>query len=190
VTASGAGKAKSSDRTFDVEAAARAAIALAVPLLVLLAVDRIDLAVYASLGAFTGLYGRSEPYRVRLLSGTAAAIALVACIALGVFLTCLGRPLWLTAVALAVVIAAGVFATAVIGWIPGQPVFRVFALLVCAAVPTTWSEAPTAIATAALSAAFAWAVCISGWVLRRLGGDPTPTASAICRAVRTARSAP
>jgi hypothetical protein len=153
------------------EAAARAALALAVPLLVLLAVDRIDLAVYASFGAFTGLYGRHEPYRVRLVSVTAAGIALVACIAAGVALACLGQPLWLTAVVLAVVIAAGVFATAVIGWIPGQPVFLVFALLVCAAVPTTWSEAPVAIATAALSAAFAWIVCMSGWVLRRLAGD-------------------
>lgn len=169
MTAGGVGRA--SERSLDVEAAARAAIALAVPLLVLLAVDRIDLAVYASFGAFTGLYGRHEPYRVRLLSVTAAGIALVACIAAGVALACLGQPLWLTAVVLAVVIAAGVFATAVIGWIPGQPVFLVFALLVCAAVPTTWSEAPTAIATAALSAAFAWVVCMSGWLLRRLAGD-------------------
>ncbi|MHA6694128.1 FUSC family protein [Homoserinimonas sp. A520] len=162
---------KGSERTLDVEAAGRAAVALAVPLLVLLALNRIDLAVYASFGAFTGLYGRHEPYRVRLVSVTAAAVALVSCIAAGVALASLGQPLWLTAVALAVVIAGGVFATAVIGWIPGQPVFLVFALLVCAAVPTTWSEAPTAIVTAVLSAAFAWIVCMSGWVLRRLAGD-------------------
>ena len=165
------GKPRVSDRTLDLEAAGRAAIALAVPLLVLLALDRIDLAVYASFGAFTGLYGRSEPYRVRLVSVTAAAIALVACIAAGVTLACLGQPLWLTALVLAVVIGGGVFATAVIGWIPGQPVFLVFALLVCGAIPTTWDEAPTAIATAALSAGFAWVVCMSGWVIRRLAGD-------------------
>jgi uncharacterized membrane protein YccC len=88
-----------------------------------------------------------------------------------VALASLGQPILLTAVVLAVVIAAGVFATAVIGWIPGQPVFLVFALLVCAAVPTTWGDAPAAITTAALSAAFAWIVCMSGWVLRRLAGD-------------------
>ena len=158
-------------RSLDVEAAARAAVALAVPLFILLAIDRIDLAVYASFGAFTGIYGRREPYRVRLVSVTAAAIGLVACISSGVVLACLGQPLWLTAAALAVVIAGGVFATGIIGWIPGQPVFFVFALLVCAAVPTTWSEAPTAILTAAASAAFAWLVCMSGWALRRLGGD-------------------
>ena len=99
---------------------------VAVPLLVLLAVDRIDLAVYASFGAFTGLcYGRNEPYRVRLVSVTAAAIALVGCIAAGFALAGPGQPLWLTAVVLAVVIATCVFATAVIGWVPVQPVFRI-----------------------------------------------------------------
>ncbi|TQL47543.1 hypothetical protein FB562_0608 [Homoserinimonas aerilata] len=157
-------------RTLDLEAATRAALALLLPMLVLLAVGRIELAVYASFGAFTALFGRSEPYRVRLLSVSAAAIALTASISAGVVIACLGTPLPLLTVALVVVIVLGVMATAVIGWIPGQPVFFVFALLVCAVVPTTWQQAPLAIGVAASSAVLAWLICMSGWMLRRLAG--------------------
>ncbi|AWB89669.1 FUSC family protein [Salinibacterium hongtaonis] len=160
-----------SSRTLELEAATRAAIAVAVPLTVLLIVGRIDLAVYASFGSFTALYGRSEPYRVRLVSVSTAAISLTATIALGVLLACLGTPLVPTATALVAVIAFGILAHASLGWIPGQPVFFVFALLVCAAVPTTWAEAPVAIGLAAASAALSWLLCMSGWMLRTLGGQ-------------------
>ncbi|HLR44000.1 MAG TPA: hypothetical protein VK065_02305 [Brevibacterium sp.] len=38
----------------------RIALGVAVPLLLLLAADRLDLAIYAAFGAFTGIYARNE----------------------------------------------------------------------------------------------------------------------------------
>lgn len=163
--------AAASSRTLELEAATRAGVAVAIPLTILLLVGRIDLAVYASFGSFTALYGRSEPYRIRLVSVSTAAISLTATISAGVLLACLGTPLLPTAIALVVVIAFGVLAHAALGWIPGQPVFFVFALLVCAVVPTTWTEAPLAIGVAAASAALSWLLCMSGWMLRKVGGN-------------------
>lgn len=163
--------AAASSRTLELEAATRAGVAVAIPLTILLLVGRIDLAVYASFGSFTALYGRSEPYRIRLVSVSTAAISLTATISAGVLLACLGTPLLPTAIALVVVIAFGVLVHAALGWIPGQPVFFVFALLVCAVVPTTWTEAPLAIGVAAASAALSWLLCMSGWMLRKVGGN-------------------
>ena len=60
-----------------VEVGFRAAAAVALPLLVLLAVGRLDLAAYATFGAFTALYGRNEPYRLRLRSVSVAGAALL-----------------------------------------------------------------------------------------------------------------
>ena len=49
----------------DVWGAARAAVALAGPLIVLVAVDRSDLTVYATFGAFAALHGRYAAPRAR-----------------------------------------------------------------------------------------------------------------------------
>ena len=90
--------------SLSVEVGLRAAAAVAVPLLVLLLVGRLDLAAYATFGAFTALYGRNEPYRLRLRSVSVAAVALLVSIALGVAVAVAGEPLWLVTVLLVVVV--------------------------------------------------------------------------------------
>ena len=40
----------------------RCAVSVGLPLLVLLAMDRFDLMVFAAFGAFTGIYGRGEAH--------------------------------------------------------------------------------------------------------------------------------
>lgn len=153
--------------SISVEVGLRAAMAVAVPLLILLAVDRLDLAVYATFGAFTALYGRNEPYRLRIRSVTVAGAALVGCTALGVGLAVVGQPLPLLVALLVVVVAGGSLLSTVFQFVPAQPLFFVFALLVCSAVPTPAAEALPRIGLAVVVALFSWVLTMSGWLLRR-----------------------
>ena len=50
----------------DHRVALRAAVSVAVPLLVLWALGRLDLSIYASFGAFAALYGRHDVFRDRI----------------------------------------------------------------------------------------------------------------------------
>ncbi|NNC11783.1 FUSC family protein [Planctomonas sp. JC2975] len=155
-------------RGLDVEVAFRAAVAVVVPLLILMAIGRLDWGAYAAFGAFTALYGRSEPYRQRVVSMTVAAVGLVLCIAAGSLLAAAAAPLWGVALVLIAVTTVGTLVAAAIDLLPRGPLFFVFALLVCAGLPTPVSELGQRMLVAVLSAAFAWALGMSGWVLRRL----------------------
>ncbi|MFF1878264.1 FUSC family protein [Leifsonia sp. NPDC058230] len=150
-----------------VEVGVRAGLAVAVPLLVLLAVGRLDLTAYATFGAFTALYGRNEPYRTRIRSVSIAGVALLATIALGILVAVLGEPIGLLVPLLVLVVTGGILLAATFQLIPAQPLFFVFALLVCAAVPTTVGEVPLRLGIALGAAAFSWLLTMSGWVVRR-----------------------
>ena len=50
----------------DHHVALRCGVGVGVPLLLLLVLGRVDLAIFATFGAFTGIYGRNEPHRARL----------------------------------------------------------------------------------------------------------------------------
>ncbi|WP_285115803.1 FUSC family protein [Leifsonia sp. fls2-241-R2A-40a] len=154
----------------NLEVGLRAAVAVAVPLFVLFAAGRLDLTAYATFGAFTAVYGRNEPYRVRVRTITVAALALLLSISIGIALAVLGEPLALVAVALVVVVGGGTLFVTVFQIVPPQALFFVFALLVCAAVPTPAADALPRLGLAAVSAAFAWLVTMSGWAIRRITG--------------------
>lgn len=157
-------------RALDVEVAARAALAVALPLLVLVALGRVEWLAYASFGAMTALYGRSERYRVRMRTVTLGGLTLLACITLGLVLAVTLAPLWLVVVGLVAVIAGGILVSAAGGLFPATPIFFVFAFAVCAQTPTPTDEVPARLLVAVATAAFAWALTMSGWVLRRAGG--------------------
>ncbi len=155
----------------DFEIASRAAFAIAVPLFILFAINRLDLTAYATFGAMTALYGRGEPYRLRIRGLSIAAACLVASVAAGVLLAASESPVWMTAIVLVVVIVGGILVAAIFGLFPPTPLFFVFSVLVCALIPTPQSEVWMRIALAALAALFAWGVSLSGWLLRRASGD-------------------
>jgi hypothetical protein len=60
-------------RALDLEVAFRAALAAGLPLLLLVLVGRSEWAPYAAFGGMAAIYGRSEPYRVRVRTVTVAA---------------------------------------------------------------------------------------------------------------------
>jgi len=154
----------------NLEVGLRAAVAVAVPLFTLFALGRLDLTAYATFGAFTALYGRNEPYRLRVRTVSVAAVALLFSIAAGIGLAVLGEPLPLVVLALIVVVGGGTLFVTVFQVVPPQALFFVFALLVCAAVPTPAGDAIPRFGLALVTAAFAWLVTMSGWVIRRIPG--------------------
>ena len=154
-------------RALDVEVAFRAAVAAMLPLVVLLAMGRIEWGAYAAFGAFTALYGRGEPYRQRVVSLTVAAVGLLACIAGGTAIAATGAPLWVTGIVLVAVTTAGTLVAMSFDLLPRGALFFVFALLVCAQVPTPAAEWGERMFVAVCSAAFAWLLGMSGAVLRR-----------------------
>lgn len=146
-------------------------MAVAVPLIVLVALGRIDWAAYAAFGAMTSLYGRSEPYRIRARSVSTAALVQLASVALGLLMAVSGAPLPVIVAVLLVIIAGGILVASTAGLFPGTPIFFVFAYLVCSQSPTPPGEVWPRMLVAVAAAAFAWLLVMSGWLLRRLAGD-------------------
>jgi hypothetical protein len=175
-------------RAFDIEVATRAAIAAVVPLAILVAIGHVELAPYAAFGAMTAIFGRGEAYRGRIRTASVAAVALVASVGLGVAVAVAsGDPnggaaadamsVALTAAALVIVLVAGVLTVNVARLGPPSPLFFVFAVLVCASVPVPDGEGWLRVGVAAASAAFAWLLSLSGWLLRRVARRPEASAS-------------
>lgn len=147
-------------------AALRVALGVAIPSLLLLALGRADLIIYAVFGALTGMYGRSEPHQLRLRHQSQAALVLLGGVAVGVFLSVNHlHSWWLVAVEAALAGAASVFSDRV-KLKPNGPFFGILALGACASVPmgTPWY---VALLIAAGAAAFSMAVGFGGWVRGR-----------------------
>lgn len=64
----------------DHQAALRVAAGLFIPLITLVVLGRLDLAIFASFGAFPGIYGRNEPHRARIVAQVRAALLMLAVI--------------------------------------------------------------------------------------------------------------
>lgn len=153
---------------FRIDMGARAALAMAIPLCTLFALGRLDLVVYAVFGAFTALYGRNEPYRVRIRSVSVGALGMLSGIALGLLFAVVGAPLLLLTLVLLVVVGVGVLVATVWDIIPAQPLFFVFGLLVCARIPTHLSDVGLRFAVAFLSALLSALLAMAGWLVRRI----------------------
>jgi hypothetical protein len=157
--------------------ALRAGVSVLVPLLVLYAAGRTEWSIFATFGAFTSLYGRDRVHRARWQLQARLAVYLTAAVVLG---TVVGIPearSWIAVPATAVVAALGSLASDAERWHPPGPLFLVFAFAACAAVPSTGSDVPVALAVAGASAAFAVLVGNAGawWRGTRDVEAPPPT---------------
>lgn len=153
----------------------RIAVGLAIPLVVLLLTDRIELAMYVGFGAFTGIYSRYEPTRVRFRRQLLAGGMLTVCVTIGAALAQLAPALpealssWLVIVVAALV--AGGSATFVTsrGLKPGGAIFPVFATAAVASAP---SAAP--FWAAGLIAASVVGLCVLLGLLGHWAGERHP----------------
>jgi hypothetical protein len=151
--------------------AARASLAILVPLVVCWASGRGELLLYAAIGAFAALYGRHEPARARLAMQAQASAVLVVGVAVGALVATVPFRLWLL-----IPIGAAWAGVAVLlaewgRWHPAGALNPVFALTASATVPIPLSTVPAAALTAAGAAAFALLLALPG---RSARGEPAP----------------
>ncbi|MBZ4486681.1 FUSC family protein [Microbacterium sp. cx-55] len=159
-------------RAGDHRVALRAAVSVAVPLLVVWAMGRLDLSVYASFGAFAALYGRHDTYADRIRMQAAAAAVLLGAMLLGTSLVVVGAPLAVRVIVVSV-IAAGVTLIAYAGrWHPPGALFAVFAAGTTASLPAQPGTLATVLVVGGASAAFGIGLTASLALIRR-GARPS-----------------
>ncbi|MBA8826535.1 hypothetical protein FHX42_003911 [Saccharopolyspora lacisalsi] len=152
--------------------AARAFLSMLVPLVLLLQLDRLDLVAGAVFGALTSVYARSEPYRQQTRTLAAVAVSMVLAVAIGDVIAVFGSGhAWHEPVALLATAAVGAVTTAAGTAVklgaPGGLIFA-FATGACAHLSLSSADLGPHLATAAISAAFAWAVSSAGAVVTGL----------------------
>ncbi|WP_306740161.1 FUSC family protein [Arthrobacter sp. B0490] len=134
--------------------ALRCAIGVGVPLFVVLLLGRLDLAVFATFGAFAGIYGRNEPHRPRLATqlrggGLMLAVILAAALTARADVGPWGLILLTSAVA-----GLGTFLAGLFHLRPGGSLFHIFAFAAIASAPGQPPLGPgltTAVATVAFA---------------------------------------
>lgn len=153
----------------------RIAVGLAIPLSVLLATGRVEWAMYAGFGAFTGIYSRYEPTRVRFARQSLIGALLTVCVGAGAALALLGEHIpevassWLALVAGALVAGGVAVLITVRGIKPGGAVFPLFAIAAVAAAPPA---APVWVAMAVAGASAAG--CVALGLLGHWAGERHP----------------
>jgi hypothetical protein len=162
----------------------RVGVAVAVPLLTLMAVDRLEWAAFGAFGAFSAVYGRSLSRRVKIRQQAQAGSALVVAVMLGTTAALSAHPtFWIVMGGSLAATAMAVMAD-LLGWKPPGGLFALFGFAVCASTPdASWRTVATAAALSAASAAFAIVVSSVGPqgaedvstrpTLRRHLSDPT-----------------
>jgi len=128
----------------DHQVAIRCAVGVFVPLITLVLLGRLDLAIFASFGAFTGIYGRNEPHGRRFMLQLRAGTLMLAVILLGTLTARAGTALvlapadrtWLQV--LATTLVAGGCSLVVAWWRlrPAGSLFHIFAFAAIASIPT------------------------------------------------------
>ncbi|MFC0673745.1 FUSC family protein [Brachybacterium hainanense] len=157
--------------------ALRIAAGLAVPLAILLATDRVEWSMYASFGAFTGIYSRYEPTAQRFRRQSFIGLLLTACVGIGAVLASLGTPggilgagadapaavlapgtlPWITMIVGALVAAFSAMEIARRGIRPGGALFPLFAVAAVASAP---AAAPVQLAVLIAAGSAAWCVLL------------------------------
>jgi len=148
----------------DYHPALRIVLGVGIPLLVLLAADRMDVAVFATLGAFTGVYGRGLAHRVRFSQQWRAGLMMLAAITAGLVVSGLGLGYGALVAGTAVVGALGSAAARLRRLKPAGSLFFVFGFSVSAFMtpPAAFAEA-VGIATATV--VLSLVIGVIGWVV-------------------------
>ena len=137
--------------------AARVALGLFLPLLLLVLTGRLDLAIFANFSAFTGIYGRNEPHRMRVVTQARAGLLMFG-VLMAATLLARQSPGGVLDPWVSVAVTTGVaWACSVIAGLwhlrPAGSLFYIFAFAAVASVPhqpPLWEVALTSILTIAL----------------------------------------
>ncbi|MEV8593306.1 FUSC family protein [Streptomyces sp. NPDC052012] len=166
--------------------ALRAALATALPALPLVAAGRAELAVYAMLGSFTTTFGHNLPYARRARALAVAGAAMTLCVGCGSALGAWAHPTGGGAGAAVVIAATALVAglakyacdAARLGGLGA--VLLLFSFAVAANDPTSFADVLPQTGLAAVGAAVAWTLAVSG----RLVHPDRPQRLAVAAALR------
>jgi hypothetical protein len=128
----------------DHHVATRCAVGVFVPLIILVLLGRTDLAIFASFGAFTGIYGRGEMHRKRLFIQMRAGSLMLLVILLAALSARAGQALGLSDTAAtwtqvaATTLVAGACSLVIARWRhrPAGSLFHIFAFAAIASIPS------------------------------------------------------
>ncbi|WP_136586547.1 FUSC family protein [Microbacterium hydrothermale] len=158
----------------DHRVAVRAVLSVGIPLIALLLLNRLDLAVYASFGAFAALYGRTDAPRTRVRMQATAGAILVGSMIVGTALSALSTPALVSVAVVAVVAAVVTLFAYRAQWHPPGALFSVFAAGATASFPATASTFATVVAVGGASVLWSLLVTVV-FVLARRGSWARPT---------------
>ena len=168
-----------------VAAALRCGAAVGLTLAASAAAGRTDLAGFAALGALASLYGRYDPYRRRAAVLAGAGGLLVVAFVLTAALTAAGAPLAVALGAVALLSGAATVLCVLVRTGPPGATIVVFAAAGGIAGPVGWHDVLERGLAGAAGAAIAWAVCMSGYLVR----PSAPARLAVRRAADALRRA-
>ncbi|WP_129310924.1 FUSC family protein [Streptomyces sp. L2] len=156
-----------------------AVVAVAPPTLALLALGRLDLAMYTMAGSLCALYGHNRPYAARARALAGVVLGMVAGLAVALVaasLTTDGVLLVTVGALMAAVQKAACDATRI-----GPPghVVLVFISSASLFVPQTLGQVPGHVGLALAAGAWAWLVCMAPGLLRPHGPERRATARAL-----------
>lgn len=125
--------------------------------------DRTDLAIFASFGAFTAIYGRGTPHRQRLTHQGKAGLIMLASILAGVLVSLLNPGPWGIVAGTTIVAGAGTLLTGFAQLRPSGSLFQIFGFAAVASLPQQpplWQS----MLVAALTVLFSLLVGQSTWL--------------------------
>lgn len=138
----------------DHQVAIRCGLGVGLPLLLLLGLGRIDLAIFASFGAFTGIYGRNEPHRLRFGHQLRAGALMLVVITAGALTSRLDPAPWDIVLGTTIVAGLGTLAAGLWRLRPTGSLFHIFAYAAISSVPDQpplWQALLVAAGTVAFS---------------------------------------
>ncbi|GAC1597428.1 MAG: FUSC family protein [Pseudarthrobacter sp.] len=156
----------------DHEPALRCAVGIFVPLITLLLLGRLDLAIFASFGAFTGIYGRNVPHSTRFVLQLRAGLLMLLVMFLAALAARLGAAwgldqaaaTWVLVVATTLVAGGCSVAIALQRLRPAGSLFHIFAFAAIASIPNQ-PPVPEAMLVAVLTTALSLLIGFSSRVL-------------------------
>ncbi|MBV2154782.1 FUSC family protein [Kitasatospora sp. SUK 42] len=158
--------------------------------LTLLALGRLDLALYTSAGGLGALYGHGLPYRARARTLAGVLLGTVLSTAAALTASALTRDaVVLVAVAAALAALHKLLCDAARVGPPGALIIT-FTSASCAFVPQRPADLPPHLALTVLGAALAWLVCMAPALPRPYGPERIATARALEAAARLLRTGP
>ncbi|WP_328498088.1 FUSC family protein [Streptomyces sp. NBC_00414] len=154
-------------------------VAVGVPNLTLLALGRLDLALYSMAGSLCALYAHNLPYAARGRALTWVVLGMLASVALALVTASLTSSA-VVLVAVGALLAAAHKAVSDLTRIgPPGPVILTFISSASLFAPQTLGQVPGHLAFAAAAGAWAWLVCMAPGLLRPHGPERRATARAL-----------